>query len=269
MAVGLLLTASACGSERERDEDRDRDRGRSERSDRDGEEGGSEGGSEGSGNASASAPIPENAMFLVGKWSRRLGCERPVEFLADGVMINHNGERATWSASGSPPTVTLNLPGATVTGSLEQISGGVRIRGAGAGQEMVLFPCTTAAAAQSVNGAGGATGGGDMAAAAPPAIPMPAGGGTPRQIAGSLSDADYPAAAIRAGASGTTRVRLQISAQGRVTGCSVIGSSGNSALDSTTCSHMQRRFRFAPAMRDGRPVESAIEHSMTWRLPGG
>jgi protein TonB len=62
-------------------------------------------------------------------------------------------------------------------------------------------------------------------------------------------------------------VSIQVGANGRVTGCSVTGSSGNSALDSTACSLIQRRFRYAPATRNGQPVESTVSRSITWRLP--
>lgn len=101
----------------------------------------------------------------------------------------------------------------------------------------------------------------------PPPTP-PASPPTPaRQTGGSISDADYPASAIRAEASGTTSVSIQIGANGRVTGCSVTGSSGNGALDTTACSLIQRRFRFAPATRNGQPVASTTTRRITWTLP--
>lgn len=100
------------------------------------------------------------------------------------------------------------------------------------------------------------------------ACPAPAAPPTPpQQTGGSISDADYPASAIRAEAQGTTRVNIQVGANGRVSGCSVTGSSGNSALDSTACSLIQRRFRFKPATRGGQPVEATVSRSITWRLP--
>jgi protein TonB len=88
-----------------------------------------------------------------------------------------------------------------------------------------------------------------------------------RQTGGSISDADYPASAIRAGAQGTTRVSISVGTTGVVTGCSVTGLSGSSALDSTTCTLIQRRFRFQPATRDGEPTPTTISRSITWRLP--
>lgn len=100
------------------------------------------------------------------------------------------------------------------------------------------------------------------------ACPTPAAPPSPaRQTGGSISNADYPASAIRAEASGTTRVTIQVGANGRVAGCSVTGSSGNSALDQTACSLIQRRFRYQPATRNGQPVESTVSRSITWVLP--
>jgi protein TonB len=181
-----------------------------------------------------------------------------MEIRADGTLINPRGQTATWSAAGSPPTVTLNVPGRTIRGLIVQTSEGVQIVRAGSPDALTLYRCSSAQAA--------VAGAGNEPAASPPATDTSAAG-EPRQIGGSISEADYPAAAIRANASGTTRVRLQISGTGQVVGCSVTASSGNSALDSTTCSLMQRRFRFNPAMRQGRPVASVVERSMTWQLP--
>lgn len=211
----------------------------------------------------AAGAIPANAMFLVGRWGREPGCGRPVEFRADGAMINHRGDVGSWSAEGSPPVVTLNIPVGAIRGTLVQTPQGAEVRG-GPGQVLTFYRCDAASAGQ--------PGGGDMAVPAPP--PPPGGAaagpaaGAPRQVSGSITDADFPASAIRAQAQGTTRVRLQIGENGRVTGCSVIASSGNAALDSTTCSLMQRRFRFEPAMGNGGPVASQTERSMSWRLPG-
>lgn len=97
----------------------------------------------------------------------------------------------------------------------------------------------------------------------PPASPP----SPPRLRSGTISNDDYPASAIRAQAQGTTRMSLQIGANGRVTGCSVTASSGNSSLDSTACSLAQRRYRFAPATRNGQPVASTYSQSVRWQLP--
>jgi protein TonB len=89
-----------------------------------------------------------------------------------------------------------------------------------------------------------------------------------RKTSGSISNDDYPAAAERAEAEGTTRITLSVGTNGRATGCSVTGSSGNGALDSTACRLAQQRFRFAPATRNGQPVEGSYSTSVVWRLQG-
>jgi len=83
-----------------------------------------------------------------------------------------------------------------------------------------------------------------------------------------FSTDDYPAAAIRAEAEGTTRFTLAIGPDGRVTGCSVTGSSGNSALDNATCRILRGRARYAAARdRNGHPISGQDRGSVTWRLP--
>ncbi len=60
-------------------------------------------------------------------------------------------------------------------------------------------------------------------------------------------DSDYPAAAKEALISGTVAVRYVVAVSGRVTECSVTGSSGNAELDQTTCRLIKERFRFKPS----------------------
>lgn len=79
---------------------------------------------------------------------------------------------------------------------------------------------------------------------------------------------DYPASAIRAGEQGTVRFTLDISADGRVTRCSIVESSGSPLLDATTCRTLRARARFTPA-RDaaGNAVPDTIASSIRWSLP--
>lgn len=83
-----------------------------------------------------------------------------------------------------------------------------------------------------------------------------------------FSDADYPAAAIRAGEQGTTVFRLTVGPDGRVTNCVVTSSSGSSALDSATCRIMRSRARFTPA-RDaaGNAATDTVSSHVRWVLP--
>ena len=81
------------------------------------------------------------------------------------------------------------------------------------------------------------------------------------------NESDYPNAARRNEEQGTVRVTYTVGADGRVSNCAVVQSSGSSSLDSTTCRIFERRFRYAPA-RDaaGNPVATTVRQSVTWRL---
>ena len=87
-------------------------------------------------------------------------------------------------------------------------------------------------------------------------------------LGGYFSTDDYPAAALRAEAEGTARFTLAIGTDGRVTNCTITGSSGNSALDGATCRILRSRARYAPARDQNRnPVSGTDRGSVTWRLP--
>lgn len=104
-------------------------------------------------------------------------------------------------------------------------------------------------------GAGRGTGGGG-------------GGGTPlRWLSGELTDDDYPESALEAGKSGTVGLRFTVGVNGRVTRCVVTRSSGNAALDETTCRLIQKRFRYAPT-RDaqGNAVPDTVTGEHEWEI---
>ena len=81
------------------------------------------------------------------------------------------------------------------------------------------------------------------------------------------NDSDYPGAARNREEQGTVRVSYTVGVDGRVSGCTVVQSSGSSSLDSTTCRIFERRFRYSPA-RDGsgNPVSTIVRQAVTWRL---
>jgi TonB family protein len=108
-----------------------------------------------------------------------------------------------------------------------------------------------------------------LASLAPPETAS--GTGTPPRLrSGSISDSDYPSAAIRAGEQGRVRIILNVAPYGGVTNCRVEHSSGSAALDFTACQLATQRFKFDPG-RDaqGRPVASTYAQSVRWVLPGG
>lgn len=94
------------------------------------------------------------------------------------------------------------------------------------------------------------------------------GGGSKAQWqSGTIRDRDYPAAASRARIGGEVEVRFTIQPTGRVTGCRVSRSSGDDALDTTTCRLIEERFRFKPATNTaGQAVASAYGWRQSWWL---
>lgn len=100
--------------------------------------------------------------------------------------------------------------------------------------------------------------------APPPAIaPKPA---TPRGRGNALSEDDYPSASRRAEEEGVVRVRYVVGTDGRVSSCEVVQTSGFPRLDEATCQIIQRRFRFNPAERDGKPVTETKTQPVRWQL---
>lgn len=94
------------------------------------------------------------------------------------------------------------------------------------------------------------------------------GRGTPaRFLSGHIGRDDYPASAVRVRGTGTVYLRFTVAPSGRVSDCDVTRSSGNAALDETTCRLIIRRFRYRPA-RDGtgRPIAATIIGEHEWGM---
>ena len=88
-------------------------------------------------------------------------------------------------------------------------------------------------------------------------------------LMGLFTPEDYPEAAAEANVTGSTTVSLQIGTTGRVTGCSVISSSGNRSLDAATCRVLESRARFTPARdSNGNATSDTKTQTVTWRLQG-
>ncbi|API58343.1 energy transducer TonB [Tardibacter chloracetimidivorans] len=79
---------------------------------------------------------------------------------------------------------------------------------------------------------------------------------------------DYPGSAQRAGEEGTTGIRVQVNADGRVESCTVTQSSGSSTLDDATCRLYSRRGRFTPAKdTEGNAIPATYNDRIRWQIP--
>ncbi len=82
------------------------------------------------------------------------------------------------------------------------------------------------------------------------------------------SSDDYPSRSLREENEGVTRFSVQIGTNGRVTSCSVTGSSGHADLDSATCKLVTSRAKFTPALgKDGSPTTGSYSSSVRWQIP--
>jgi protein TonB len=76
----------------------------------------------------------------------------------------------------------------------------------------------------------------------------------------------YPPLALRLGEAGTVRLHITISPEGRVTGVSVVRSSGFAELDSAASEWVKAHWRYRPATRGGAAVESSAEAEVLFDL---
>jgi len=96
-----------------------------------------------------------------------------------------------------------------------------------------------------------------------------AGGDGAELIRGEIRNSDIPQSLRSAPFSGTTRTTIAVDANGRVSGCRIVRSSGNSLLDDLTCRLIFQRFRFNPARDDqGRPEPDTIDYDQEWTITG-
>jgi TonB family protein len=91
----------------------------------------------------------------------------------------------------------------------------------------------------------------------PGLAPPPDGSGSPPKPL--FSRDDYPTEARANRWQGKVVADLTISAEGRVTACTIVQSSGHAVLDQKTCDILRSRATFKPARgANGRPVEDHI-----------
>ena len=101
---------------------------------------------------------------------------------------------------------------------------------------------------------------------APPALVVSKAAGAKGNPADWITNDDYPSGVE---ASGTTRIRWDIGANGRVENCTTVSSSGNRQLDNAACSALSRHARYTPALdQNGNPIRSPGQtRNVVWRLP--
>lgn len=86
--------------------------------------------------------------------------------------------------------------------------------------------------------------------------------------AGWVTTDDYRSNWIRQEMTGKARFRLEIAADGRVTNCTITGSSGHPQLDTATCALVSERAKFNPAQgSEGEPVAGSYSSAIDWQLP--
>ena len=78
---------------------------------------------------------------------------------------------------------------------------------------------------------------------------------------------NYPSAALRKEIEGTVAVRVTVGPDGRVSGCTVAGSSGSGDLDSAACDGMTRYARFEPALdAGGSPTTGSFSTRIVYKI---
>jgi TonB family protein len=86
-------------------------------------------------------------------------------------------------------------------------------------------------------------------------------------LQGLFDSDDYPTQALFEEGTGSVRVVMLVSEQGRIADCSVVETSGFSVLDAQTCAVILERARFTPAVGlTGKPAKSVLYQKITWRL---
>lgn len=182
-------------------------------------------------------------------FATRMASDFAVDFSAAGTLYIYNGDTLVDQLSLEGSAAALSVLRRCVADVGAEMAAAERER-----QRWAHIPADPFASMPASPQNGGVPG---------PVSPRPA-----QQRSGVITNDDYPSAALTAGAQGTTTVRLTVSEAGRVTFCSVAASSGNSALDSTTCRLAMSRFRFAPAVdANGAPIESTVTRTFRWQPP--
>lgn len=82
-----------------------------------------------------------------------------------------------------------------------------------------------------------------------------------------LGPADYPQGAVAAGQNGIVQFRLDVEADGKISGCHVLSRTRPDVFADTTCRAVTRRAKLEPALdADGKPVRSFLVQTVQWRV---
>lgn len=93
-----------------------------------------------------------------------------------------------------------------------------------------------------------------------------AGGPSERQVALlARPNPTYPTQALRTGEQGTVYVLAQVDVAGNVSDARVVRHSGSITLDRAATNEV-RRWKFEPALHDGRPAVASVEVPVSYRL---
>lgn len=84
----------------------------------------------------------------------------------------------------------------------------------------------------------------------------------------AVTAADYPSVSLKAGEQGATTVRYVVLEDGTVGDVQVLKSSGFSMLDQAAGAMVKSRWRFKPAMQNGRPIREALTAEIVYALKG-
>ena len=76
---------------------------------------------------------------------------------------------------------------------------------------------------------------------------------------------NYPSEAREQGLEGTVKVKVQVSANGGVSGASIVKSSGHSILDQSVLANVHD-CNFEPAEKDGVPIASKVIIPVRFKL---
>ena len=89
------------------------------------------------------------------------------------------------------------------------------------------------------------------------------------ELRGIVQPDDYPDRPLEAGIGGSVGFRLRVEADGKISECWIVESSGNADLDRQTCAVVRKRARYTPAIaHDGKSMWSFTFGRVTWMVAG-